>query len=168
MLDEFAALDAANVARLFQRGRSAGLSLLLGAQEITGLAATRAELLNDVLANTTTVIAHRQGVPESAQLIADLAGTEGTWVSTRRTDLIGDTEHGTRTRGYQYVLHPDRLKRLATGQAAVIVPGAGRATIAQIFHDPELAEPPRYDAELYDLDVGAPHATTRGGDDDAA
>ena len=42
-------------------------------------------------------------MPESAQLIADLAGTEGTWVSTRRTDLIGDTEHGSRTRGYQYV-----------------------------------------------------------------
>lgn len=150
VLDEFGALDAAQVARLFQRGRSAGLSLLLGAQEITSLATTNDALLKDVLGNATTVIAHRQGVPESAELIANVAGTEGTWVTTHRTDLIGDTEHGTRSRGYQYVLHPDRLKRLPTGQAAVIVPGKGTATIAQIFHDPKLAQEPRYDASLFD------------------
>ena len=96
------------------------------------------------------MIAHRQGVPDSAELIANVAGTEGTWVTTHRTDLIGDTEHGTRSRAYQYVLHPDRLKRLPTGQAAVIVPGQGTATIAQIFHDPELAQEPRYDAGLFD------------------
>jgi conjugal transfer pilus assembly protein TraD len=154
VLDEFGALGAAQVARLFQRGRSAGLSLLLGAQEITTLAVTHEELLKDVLGNATTVIAHRQGVPESAELIADLAGTEGTWVTTRRTDHIGDTEHGTRSRAYQYVLHPDRLKHLTTGQAAVIVPGHHTATIAQIFHDPTLAQEPRYDPELFDVEAG--------------
>jgi hypothetical protein len=128
------------------------LAHALGAQEITTLAATHEELLKDVLGNATTVIAHRQGVPDSAQLIADFAGTEGTWVSTRRTHHIGDTEHGTRSRAYQYVLHPDRLKRLTTAQAAVIVPGQRTATIAQIFHDPMLAQEPRYHPELIDVD----------------
>ena len=128
------------------------LAHALGAQEITTLAATHEELLHDILGNSTTVIAHRQGVPESAQLIADLAGTEGIWVSTRRTDHTGDTEHGTRSRAYPYVLHPDRLKRLTTAQAAVIVPGQRTATIAQIFHDPMLAQEPQYHPELIDVD----------------
>ena len=51
-------------------------------------------------------------------------------------------------------LHPDRLKRLTTGQAAVIVPGQHTATIAQIFHDPTFAQEPQYDPELFDVDAG--------------
>jgi hypothetical protein len=43
-------------------------------------------------------------------VIADIAGTWG-HLATHRP--IGDTNHGSRTRVYQYVLHPDRLTRLA-------------------------------------------------------
>jgi conjugal transfer pilus assembly protein TraD len=69
--------------RLFGRGRSAGMSLLLGPQELADLAlAANPNLKDQVLGNLTTPIAHRQLIPDSAEQIAAIAGTQGTWVTS--------------------------------------------------------------------------------------
>jgi hypothetical protein len=97
-IDEFSA-SPEQVARLFGRARSSGLSLLLGTQELADLQAPdHPTLLHQVLGNTANVIAHRQRVPDSAELIAQIAGTHGSWTHTRRTDDVGTpTETGTCT-----------------------------------------------------------------------
>jgi hypothetical protein len=57
--------------RLFGRGRSAGLSLLLGTQELADLRPpNNPSLADQVLGNVTTLIAHRQVVPQSAETLA--------------------------------------------------------------------------------------------------
>lgn len=117
VIDEFSAVAAEQVARLFGRARSAGVSLVLGAQELSDVRVPgRPMLLEQVLGNLSALIAHRQVVPASADLIAAVAGTHGAWVSARRSD-------GTRTdtRVREYMLHPDALKGLEPGTAAVIV-----------------------------------------------
>ena len=87
MIDEFAALAAGQVNRLFGRARSSGISLILGTQELADLGATGQDGLREqVLANIETLIAHRQNVPESAELIAQIAGTKPVWVSTEQTE----------------------------------------------------------------------------------
>ncbi|HXW58050.1 MAG TPA: hypothetical protein VEJ23_01095 [Solirubrobacteraceae bacterium] len=63
MVDEFAAVAAHEVARLFGRARSAGVSLILGAQELADLKTTSEGLREQVLANVSAVITHRQNVP---------------------------------------------------------------------------------------------------------
>ena len=130
VIDEFSALASEQVVRLFGRARSAGCSLLLGTQELADLRPPGGErLLEQVLGNLTTLVAHRQVVPGSAELVASVAGTRGAW----RTSLSSDGR-STRTRTREPLLAPDSVMTLARGHAAVIVLGARRsARVAQIL-----------------------------------
>jgi Type IV secretion-system coupling protein DNA-binding domain len=125
LIDEFSALAAQHVARLFGRARSAGISLLLATQELSDLRLPGSEhLLEQVLGNLTSLIAHRQVVPDSAELIARLAGTRGAWSTSWNRD-----GRGTRKRMREYLLAPDQVKSLPRGHAAVIRL-TGRAHVA--------------------------------------
>ena len=84
-------------------------------------------LLEQVMGNLAMVIAHRQVVPDSAELIAGLAGTTGAWHVSRHSD--GRT---TRTRQREAVLDPGEVMNLPTGWAAAIV--LGRAGSTRITH----------------------------------
>ena len=142
MIDEFSAVAAEQVAKLFARARSAGISLILGTQELADLKSVGEGALRDqTLGNVAAVVAHRQNVPESAELIAAMAGTAPVWVTTQQTEqgliAAGPSRRGTRRRGYEYEIHPSRIKQLATGQAVVITPGSGRPSVARICHPSE-------------------------------
>jgi len=129
VIDEFSAVAARQVVRLFGRARSAGFSLLLGTQELADLRPAGGEqLLEQVVGNLSLLIAHRQVVPASAELIASIAGTHGAWRVTRNSD--GRT---TRTRTREKALSPDRIMALPPGWAAVIgFGGTDRARVARI------------------------------------
>lgn len=130
VIDEFSAVAAEQVVRLFGRARSAGFSLLLGTQELSDLRPPGGErLLEQVLGNISVLIAHRQVVPSSAELISSIAGMRGAWRLARHSD--GRT---TRTRGREPVLDPGRVLSLRRGWAAVLVlDHGGSARIARIF-----------------------------------
>lgn len=130
VIDEFSAIAAEHVVRLFGRARSAGFSLLLGTQELSDLRLPgRERLLEQVLGNLSVLIAHRQVVPDSAELIARLAGSRGAWRTSRHSD--GRT---TRTRTREGVLQSDDIVSLGVGRAAVIVlAGDAGVRFARIF-----------------------------------
>jgi conjugal transfer pilus assembly protein TraD len=145
VIDEFSAVAAEHVARLFGRARSAGISLILGTQELADLKAAGAGALREqTLGNVATLIAHRQNVPESAQLIVDMAGTTPRWIATQQTEdhLFGATRSGkgSRRRGHEFEIHPSRVKRLRTGEAVVLTPGDGPPAVVQIS-SPDRAHP---------------------------
>jgi type IV secretory system conjugative DNA transfer VirD4/TraG family protein len=133
LIDEFSAIAAEPVVRLFARARSAGVSLLLGTQELCDLRLPgRERLLERVVGNLSVLVAHRQVVPESAELIASLAGMKGVWKTSRHGD--GSV---TRTRSRTNELDSTELMRLQRGQAAVIVfEGGGGVQIADILSPP--------------------------------
>jgi type IV secretory pathway TraG/TraD family ATPase VirD4 len=142
LVDEFSAVAPGGVVRLFGRGRSAGLSLLLGTQELADLRPPdNPSLADQVLGNVTTLIAHRQMVPTSAETLAGVIGTRGAWTHTERTETFlgagAPTGEGTRTRTREFVVHPDTIKRLPTGTAAVTSPGHGEPRIARMNHPGE-------------------------------
>jgi len=144
VIDEFAAITAAQVARLFGRARSAGISLVLGTQELADLKTARDGLRDQVLGNLDALIAHRQNVPESAELIAAIAGTKPAWITTEQTDTAGVVRgasgRGSRRRGYEFVLHPGEIKALGVGEAAVLAPGSGAAPAIARMHHPRRGE----------------------------
>ncbi len=122
VIDEFSALGARHVTALFGRARSAGMSLLLGTQEIADLRLPGNErALEQVLGNLALLIAHRQVVPESAELIGRLAGTRGCWRVS-----WGGTRGTTRHRSAEPVLDPELLMALTPGEAVLVGFGAGR------------------------------------------
>src|SRR3954466_13865338 len=139
LVDEFSAIAPGGVVRLFGRGRSAGLSLLLGTQELADLRPPdNPSLADQVLGNVTTLIAHRQMVPASAETLAGVIGTRGAWTTTERTETFlgasAPSGAGTRTRTREFVIRPDTIKHLSTGTAAVTSPGHAEPAIARMNH----------------------------------
>ncbi len=124
VIDEFSALGARHVTALFGRARSAGVSLLLGTQELADLRLPGAErLLEQVLGNISLLLAHRQVVPDSAELVSRLAGTRGSWRVSWSSG--GRT---TRTRASEPILDAELLMGLPPGLAVAIGFGAARET----------------------------------------
>jgi conjugal transfer pilus assembly protein TraD len=94
-----------------------------------------------VTGNLDLLIAHRQNMPDSAELIAGIAGTRGTWITTQQTHAPTAgllTGMGSRSRGREYMIHPDTIKSLDVGEAAIIEPRGGRAAVVRVFHPDEL------------------------------
>jgi type IV secretory pathway TraG/TraD family ATPase VirD4 len=129
LIDEFAALAAGQVARLFGRARDAGLSLLLGTQSLADLRVADPDDFSDALTeqvftNVSFSVVHREADPGSAERLARMAGTKPSWSTTKRTQgrFLGGAEagEGTRTREREFVVLPDEFKRLAAGEAIVI------------------------------------------------
>jgi type IV secretory pathway TraG/TraD family ATPase VirD4 len=123
-IDEFSALGADHVIALLARGRESGLCVLVATQELADLERAAHGLRDQVLGVTAVKIVHRQEVPASAQTIAQIAGTEEVWEETRQIGgrLLGgyDIGRGTRRRTERFVVHPNEIKTLRTGEAVVI------------------------------------------------
>ena len=140
VLDEFAALGARQIARLFGRGRSAGISLVLGTQELADLQAAGEQLRDQVLGNVEALIAHRQNVPESAELVSKLAGSRPAWITTQQTEQGPARQPHRRA----WLAHPRARVRAAPQPYQAPRPGQSRGhharprpahpTIAHIHH----------------------------------
>ena len=131
-IDEFSAIAPEGVARLFGRARAAGFSLLLATQELADLRAARAELLEQVLGNVESVVAHRQSVPDSAELIARIAGTRTSWRATQQLTGPLPTGRSTRTPVREFAIHPELIRALPTGCA--VVSGVRGHALTHIHH----------------------------------
>ena len=149
VIDEFAALAADQVSRLFGRARSAGLSLLLGTQTLADLRSARPDdphdtLTEQVLSNVGCAIVHREADPDSAERLARMAGTFESWSTTERVggkkpEGVFELREGTRTRTREFVLLPDDIKRLGVGEAALISPTSkANGEIVRVFQPSDL------------------------------
>ncbi len=123
-IDEFSALGADNVISLLARGRESRVSVLLATQELADLDRAAHGFRDQVLGVTAVKIVHRQDVPASAQTIAQMAGTRKVWEPTYRFGQgpFGryDTSRGSQREAEQFVVHPNEIKSLRTGEAVLI------------------------------------------------
>jgi conjugal transfer pilus assembly protein TraD len=146
-VDEFSALGADHVMQLVARGREPGVTVVLATQELADLERAAPGLRDQVLGTAAVKIAHRQDVPASAQMIAQMAGTVKVWEETHQIGgrLLGryDTGRGTRRQVDQFVIDPNLIKGLRTGDAVVITkqPAAAARTV-------HVGPPPRAGPEL--------------------
>jgi hypothetical protein len=119
-IDEFGALEAPALDRLYARGRAAGFSVALGTQTLADLRAAGPAVRERIGATVSSVICHRIGEQADAEWIAELIGAVPAWQSTIRTNGLGlPTAEGTRTRGYRFEVNPSELQRLPRGHAFV-------------------------------------------------
>ena len=97
--------------------------MLLATQELADLERAAPGFRDQVLGLTAVKIAHRQDVPASARTIAELAGTEWVWSESRQIYGPfgrGHGSRGTRREVEQYVVHPNEIKTLRTGEAVLL------------------------------------------------
>jgi conjugal transfer pilus assembly protein TraD len=132
-IDEFSALGADHVIALLARGRESGMSVLVATQELADLERAAPGLRDQVLGVTAIKIAHRQEVPASALAIAQMAGTERVWDVTRQLGRwpLGGGTRATARQVEEFIVHPNEIKGLRTGQAVVIskIRGGGPRTV---------------------------------------
>lgn len=120
-IDEFGALEAPALERLYARGRAAGFSVAVGTQTLADLRAAGPAVRERIGATVSAVVCHRIGGQADAEWMAQLIGAVPTWQSTIRTNRWGmPSEDGTRTRGYRFEVNPAELQRLAAGEAYVV------------------------------------------------
>jgi hypothetical protein len=119
-VDEFGALEASALERLFARGRAAGFSVCLGTQTLADLSAAGPAVRERIGATVSAVVCHRIGEQADAEWIAQLIGAVPTWQTTIGTEgHFRHTPEGTRTRGYRFDVNPSELQRLGRGEAFV-------------------------------------------------
>jgi conjugal transfer pilus assembly protein TraD len=124
-IDEFSALESDNVISLLARGRESGVPVLLATQEFADLDRAGRGVRDQVSGVTAVKIAHRQEVPSSARMIAEMVGTERVWehsIQTANRPLLGryDTGRGTRRLAERFIIDPNEIQSLRTGEAVVI------------------------------------------------
>ena len=128
LIDEFAAVAAAEISRVLGRSRSAGISVVLATQTLADLDAASGSiaLRRQVLSHVEFVVAHRQPEPDAAETLAldrrdnsELVGDPAGWRGALGQQVRGE---GTRTREREFIRHPDEFKRLGVGEAIVIEP----------------------------------------------
>lgn len=139
-VDEFSALAVDHLAGLFQRARSARMSLLLSTQEVADLRRIDQGFEHQVIGNCEVILAGRQTVPESAEFLAGMTGTKEVWEHTFQTDHRlgtrkqgpGQSGLGTMARGEEFVVHPNALKRLKTGEAMLVTQDPHEARLVTV------------------------------------
>ncbi|HWF75058.1 MAG TPA: DUF87 domain-containing protein [Solirubrobacteraceae bacterium] len=124
-VDELSALGAEHVLGLVARGREALFPVVLATQELADMQRVARGLADQLLGIPGIKIAHRQDLPESARMLAEVAGTERVWEHTYHTDRRAllpdrDTGRGTRRQVERYRVEPDVIKTLEPGEAVVV------------------------------------------------
>ena len=124
VVDEAAQLPDAGRAlpRLIQMGRSVGQGTFIGTQAIGDL--ERLEALEQVWESCATKLVMRQDVPSAAQWVADSVGTQTSTKVTRKYDQDLFLRHATGDESEreveEYVVHPNTIRGLRTGQAVAV------------------------------------------------
>jgi len=123
-VDEFSALGGDHLIALVARGREPGLSVVFATQEFADMERAARGLGDQLVGNAAVKIIHRQDVPDSALTAAQLVGTHMVWERTIQTGagLLGryDTRRSSRRQVERFVIHPNQIKRLTTGEAILI------------------------------------------------
>ena len=144
-IDEFSALGADHLIQLVARGREPGLSVVFATQEFADMDRAAPGLRDQLLGNAAVKIIHRQDVPDSAVTAAQLAGTHQVWERTIQTGggLLGryDTRRGTRRQVERFVIPPNQIKRLTTGEAILITKQPSAQTRAMRVRPPQRSGP---------------------------
>jgi hypothetical protein len=147
VIDEVSVLGGDHVLALFARGREAGLGVLAVTQELTDFDRAAPGLRDQVLGNTAVKLIHRQEVPSSAHTIAQLAGTEKVWEETRHVGapfLSGyRAGGGTRRQTDRFIVDPNEIKALRTGDAVLIAKLRGQRARTITVTPPTRARTPR-------------------------
>jgi len=126
--DEFAALrEARQVIDLLLQARQARVSIVLGTQYIPEEVAIRKPALS-----AGVLIAHRVEAADAEEIAAQF-GTHTTTTLTAQVDYAtGGSEKGSVRWVEEYDMHPNLLKALPIGTAAVLVRAAGHKSLVRI------------------------------------
>ena len=124
VIDEFADLAQEDFIGFLDRARSSLMSIVVSHQEICDLQRVSPEFAGRLMGNTSTLYAFLQKRPESAELIASMAGTRTAWKKTKQTERFGlfeiESGGGSQREVEEFVIHPNLIKSLRVGKCVCV------------------------------------------------
>lgn len=139
-IDEFSDIAQEDFTAFPDRARSSRMSLVLSHQDISDLKKVSDTFQNRIMANTATTFAFLQSNQESAEAIAQRAGTRTVWKETIKADNYFGLNLWSKERSLreveEYVVHPNRIKRLTVGECVVVKKYPySRASVIRVEYD---------------------------------
>src|SRR5205085_1563590 len=122
-IDEFSALGDDHLLALLARARESEISVLTATQEMADLQRAAPGVRDQVLGIVGVKRAHRQDVPDSADMSARMAGTQWVWEATQHVRGLLAAGHGSRASRRQverFLVHPNEIKTLPVGHAVAL------------------------------------------------
>lgn len=131
IFDEFNVFASRAVVDLIGKARSFGFHTVIGTQSPSDLeAAGGPALLEQIIENCNTYIIQRQNSATNAEKLASIIGTEKSHEVTYQVQnrgLFGSSHTGLGSvrQTKEFIVHPDEIKRLGTGEAILLRKASG-------------------------------------------
>ncbi len=122
IFDEFSVFAGDQIINLINQGRSAGIHAILSTQSLADISRCGGEaLLGQTLSNCNNYLIQRQNYPQDAEQLAHIIGTSDNFQITSQVDMrAGTTGVGSVRATKEFMVHPDKIKRLKQGEGIVV------------------------------------------------
>jgi hypothetical protein len=122
VFDEFSVFAGEQALNLVNMGRGKGMHSVFGTQGLADLKTISPAFESQVLNCVNTIICHRLNDQESAEKVAEWAGTKDSFdVTAQINQGQGSTGMGSVRRNKEFIVHPDDIKRsLQPGEAFLL------------------------------------------------
>lgn len=124
IVDEFADLAQDDFISFLDRARSSKMSIVVAHQEIADLLKVSPTFARRLMGNTSTLYAFLQKSPDSAEMLAKIAGTKTVKKETVQMGTTFFIPHPTGTKSVseqeEFIVHPNVIKSLRVGQCVCI------------------------------------------------
>lgn len=135
VLDEFGNMQKLpTVKRLLTAGRSKGVIVTIGVQELAGIESIYGrEDTRTIINNCGTKMVMNLGDPEAAKFFSELAGEEEYWQASTQYSISQDDAKGGENHSRQIqvrkIILPSSIMRLPVGQGYMMLPGGNPALV---------------------------------------
>ncbi|WP_371375240.1 type IV secretory system conjugative DNA transfer family protein [Sporomusa aerivorans] len=118
--DEFNVFASRNVVDLINKSRSKGFAALISTQSLADLDVVDNALKSQIIQNCNTLIVQRQNDAKDAEELSKIIGTEDSFSLTQQIGSNNSTGLGSVRFVKEFIIHPDKIKRLEVGQAVIV------------------------------------------------
>jgi len=120
IFDEFNTFATPQVVDLVNATRSYGFCAIMATQSLADLDRVDNSLRRQIIGNVNTVVMQRQNDAQDAEMLAATIGTKDSVQITQQIEDYVETAMGSVRETREFIVHPDRIKRLKTGEAIIL------------------------------------------------
>jgi type IV secretory pathway TraG/TraD family ATPase VirD4 len=125
IIDEFASFATPDFGEFIEKARGAGIGVIVAYQSRQSLNSIEGDLALKLNENTATKVVFQVQDSDDAQWFCGLLGTQKVEKETHQAEegfIFGDTKTGMKSvrEVEEYVVHPNELKSLKTGEALLV------------------------------------------------
>ena len=135
IFDEFHVFASLQVVDILAQARGAGFCTIIATQSLSDLDLVDRDLTGRIVENCNTFVIQAQNYPENAERLASIIGTRESLARTFQVEghlMQVGTGMGSWRETKEFIVHPDEIKRLKTGEA-VLVRKAGNHDIERVW-----------------------------------